>query len=155
MEPAVILGFVLVILGLVLLIVEVFTPGVFIIIPAIVSIILGALGMINPGFLFSWWAIATAIVVAVPVTAATLYVYRYLGSPEPPTTTITDTLVGLKGTVVITTVPGTLRGKVRIGSDVWSANSKTPISEGTKVEVTRSEGVHVFVEETETPEREC
>ncbi len=148
METAVAL--ILIILGLVLLIVEVFTPGIFMIIPGIVSIILGALGLVDPGFLFSWWAVVIAIVVAVPVTVATLYAYKYLGSPEPPTTTITDTLVGATGIVTVRTVPGTLKGKVRIGSDVWSANSESPISEGIRVKVMRSEGVHVFVEEDET-----
>jgi len=142
-------GLLLVILGLVLLIAEVFSPGIFLIIPAVVSIILGALGMADPKFLFSWWAVLTAIVVAIPVTVATLYAYRYLGRPEPPSTTITDTLVGQTGTVTVSTIPGTLKGKVRIGSDVWSANSERPIPEGTRVKVTRSEGVHVFIEEHE------
>ncbi len=141
------LGILLVIIGLVLLIVEVFTPGVFVIIPASVLIILGILGIIEPAFLLTWWAVLTAILVAVPVTILTLFAYRYLGSPEPPTTTITDTLVGKKGVVVVDTIPGTLKGKVRIDSDIWSANSVQPISKGTRVEVKRSEGVHVFVEE--------
>lgn len=141
------LGILLVIIGLVLLIVEVFTPGVFVIIPASVLIILGILGIIEPAFLLTWWAVLTAILVAVPVTILTLFAYRYLGSPEPPTTTITDTLVGKKGVVVVDTIPGTLKGKVRIDSDIWSANSVQPIPKGAGVKVKRSEGVHVFVEE--------
>jgi len=51
MEPATVIGLFFVILGLVLLIIEVFTPGVFMIIPAVVLIILGALGLVNPAFL--------------------------------------------------------------------------------------------------------
>ena len=147
MEPATVIGLFFVILGLVLLIIEVFTPGVFMIIPAVVLIILGALGLVNPAFLLSWWAVLVAILVAIPVTVGTLYAYRYLGRPEPPTTTITDTLVGKSGVVIIGTEPGTLKGKVRIDSDTWSANSVQPIPKGAAIRVVRSEGVHVFVEE--------
>ena len=88
-----------------------------------------------------------AVLVAIPVTVGTLYAYRYLGRPEPPTTTITDTLVGKSGVVIIGTEPGTLKGKVRIDSDTWSANSVQPIPKGAAIRVVRSEGVHVFVEE--------
>lgn len=149
MELAMVVALMFIILGLVLLIVEVFSPGVFIIIPGSILIILGALGLIDSDFLFSWWAILIAIVVAVPVTVITIYTYKYLGSPEPPSTTITDTLVGKTGIVVVDTVPDTLKGKVRISSDTWSAKSAEPISVGTKVKVIRSQGVHVFVEEME------
>lgn len=149
MEPATIVALLFIILGLVLLIAEVYSPGVFMIIPASVLIILGALGLINPDFLFSWLAVLVAIVVAIPVTMVTIYAYRFLGSPKPPSTTITDTLIGKTGTVIVDTVPGTLKGKVRISSDIWSAKSVNPISAGTKVKVVHSEGVHVFVEELE------
>lgn len=149
MELAMVVALMFIILGLVLLIVEVFSPGVFIIIPGSILIILGALGLIDSDFLFSWWAILIAIVVAVPVTVITICTYKYLGSPEPPSTTITDTLVGKTGIVVVDTVPDTLKGKVRISSDTWSAKSAEPISVGTKVKVIRSQGVHVFVEEME------
>ena len=72
MESAVVVALVLIVLGLVLLIIEATSPGVFMIIPASVLIILGALGLVSPDFLFSWWAILIAILVAVPVTAITI-----------------------------------------------------------------------------------
>lgn len=146
MESAVIVALVLIVLGLILLIVEATSPGVFMIIPASILIILGALGLVSPDFLFSWWAILVAIVVAVPVTAITIYFYKFLGKPQPPSTTITDTLVGTTGIVLVTTIPGSLKGKIKIGSDTWSANSNQPIEAGTRAKVVRSEGVHVFIE---------
>ncbi len=146
MESAVVVALVLIVLGLILLIVEATSPGVFMIIPASILIILGALGLVSPDFLFSWWAILVAIVVAVPVTAITIYFYKFLGKPQPPSTTITDTLVGTTGIVLVTTIPGSLKGKIKIGSDTWSANSNQPIEAGTRAKVVRSEGVHVFIE---------
>lgn len=146
MESAAIAALVLVVLGLVLLIIEATSPGVFMIIPASVLIILGALGLVSPEFLFSWWAILVAIVVAVPVTVITIYFYKFLGKTQPPSTTITDTLVGTTGIVLVTTIPGTIKGKIKIGSDTWSANSNQPIEAGAKARVVRSEGVHVFIE---------
>lgn len=136
----------LIIVGLVLLILEATMPGIFMIIPAVIFIIIGALGLLEPDLLFTWYAVALAIVVAIPVTLLTIYAYRFLGSPEPPSTTITDTLIGRSGVVIVETVPGTLKGKVRIDTDTWSANSEAPLKSGTRVKIVRSEGVHVFVE---------
>ena len=38
-----------------------------------------------------------------------------------------------------------MKGKVKIGGDLWSATSDEPIEEGTEVIVESSEGVHVHV----------
>lgn len=146
MELAMAFALLLIIVGLVLLILEATMPGIFMIIPAVIFIIIGALGLLEPDLLFTWYAVALAIVVAIPVTLLTIYAYRFLGSPEPPSTTITDTLIGRSGVVIVETVPGTLKGKVRIDTDTWSANSEAPLKSGTRVKIVRSEGVHVFVE---------
>ena len=37
------------------------------------------------------------------------------------------------------------RGKVKIGSTVWSATSDKVLEEGTRVEVVDAEGVHITV----------
>ena len=50
------------------------------------------------------------------------------------------------GTVVAATGPDSLKGKVRIGSDIWSARSDEPIEAGAEVVVVHAEGVHVKVE---------
>ncbi|MGI5964536.1 MAG: NfeD family protein [Candidatus Methanomethylophilaceae archaeon] len=149
MEPATVIAYILIILGIILLIAEAFTPGVFMVIPGTVFVILGVLGLFNADFLLSWYAVLVAVLVAAPVTILTIYVYRLLGKPEPPTTTVAESLLGSTGIVTVTTVPGTLKGKVKIGSDTWSARSDVPIEAGTKVRVVKSEGVHVFVEPEE------
>ncbi|MEA4977586.1 MAG: NfeD family protein [Methanomassiliicoccaceae archaeon] len=146
MELATAVALLFIIIGLIFLIVEATMPGVFMIIPAVIFIIIGGLGLFEPDLLFTWYAVALAIVVAIPVTLLTIYAYRFLGKPEPPSTTITDTLVGETGVVTVDTIPGTLKGKVRIGTDTWSANSEVPLRVGTRVKVIKSEGVHVFIE---------
>ena len=40
-----------------------------------------------------------------------------------------------------------IKGKVKIGSEIWSARSLEPIDEGKSVIVVSAEGVHVVVEE--------
>lgn len=136
---------VLIALGAVFLIIEAFSPGAFMVIPGLVLVILGVIGAACPDILLTWWALVIVIVVAVPVTLLTVKGYQRLARPEPPTTTVVDSLVGRTGVVITATVPGTMRGKVRIGNDVWSATSDEPIEEGVQVAVDSSEGVHVHV----------
>ena len=85
------------------------------------------------------------MLIAVPVTLVTLKAYQKLGKPEPPSTTVADSLVGREGIVTVDTDPETLKGKVRVGSDVWSARSSEPLEKGTEVIVESAEGVHVTV----------
>ncbi len=56
-----------------------------------------------------------------------------------------ESLIGKTGTVTVATEVGSMRGKVRIGSDTWSATSDEPIEAGETVVVESSEGVHVHV----------
>ena len=148
MDPTTI-ALILLILGAVLLIAEALSPGVFLVIPGAVLVILGIAGWISPDFLTTIYAPIVGVIVAVPVTAATLVLYKRLGRPEPPSTTVTDSLVGRTGKVIAPTSPDDLKGKVRIGSDIWSARSDVPISEGEEVVVVHAEGVHVKVERVE------
>ena len=78
-------------------------------------------------------------------SALTVKGYQRLAVPEPPTTTVADSLTGKVGVVTIATEVGNMKGKVRIGSDIWSATSDEPLEEGCKVVVEYSEGVHVHV----------
>ena len=55
--------------------------------------------------------------------------------------------MGREGIVTVPTDPDSLtKGKVRIGSDIWSATSDKPIKKDERVKVVSSEGVHVTVE---------
>ena len=139
------LAIIFVIAGAILLIAEAMTPGAFLLIPGTVLVILGIVGYIYPDFLYSTWSPLLALAVAVPVTLGTIKVYQFLARPEPPTTTVAESLVGKNGVVTVKTVPENIKGKVRIDTDVWSATSGEPIEKGTEVVVTESQGVHVKV----------
>ena len=89
--------------------------------------------------------LAIAIVLTIPVVIGTLILYKHLGGTEPPSTTVTGSLIGRSGVVTIETNPDNLKGKVKIGSDTWSADSDEVIEVGAEVTVVSSEGVHVHV----------
>ncbi len=144
MDPFLI-AIVLIIVGAIFLIVEGFSPGAFMVIPGTVLVILGVIGVFMPDIVLTLWSPVIALVVAVPVTILTIKAYQRLGEPIPPSTTVTGSLVGKTGTVTIATEVGSMRGKVRIGSDTWSATSDEPIEAGAEVVVLSSEGVHVHV----------
>jgi len=137
----------LVLAGVVLLVIEALSPGAFLLVPATILIIIGILGLIYPGLLFSYWSPIIAVVLFVPMTYVTIKVYQRLAPPAPPQTTVATSLVGQKGVVTRAVQPDSLTGKVRIDHDIWSATSTKEIKEGTQVVVKSSEGVHVTVEE--------
>ena len=136
---------IIIIVGAVMILIEAMNPGAFFIIPGTVLVIVGAIGYAVPDFLFSIYSPIVAVVLALPVTLITIKLYQILAKPVPPTTTVTDSLVGKKGKVITATDPNSLKGKVRIGMDIWSANSEEPIGEGEQVEVVAAEGVHITV----------
>jgi membrane-bound ClpP family serine protease len=146
------LGLIILIIGLILLGIEVATPGqTFMAIPGTVTVVLGILAMILGDVLFSqfWYAPVIAVLIAIPVTALTIWGYKKLSMGHPPTTTVGDSLIGRQGIVLTDSVPNSVKGKVRIGNTTWSAVSNEPIAAGEMVEVVASEGVHVQVEKIE------
>lgn len=136
---------ILIIIGAILVITEVFSPGAFIIVPGTVLIIVGIIGVLYPDFLFSWNSPLIAILVTLPITLVTIYGYQRLAMPAPPTTTVTESLLGREGTVIVETNPDSLRGKIRIGTDTWSASSNEPIEAGAEAVVVSASGVHVRI----------
>ncbi|MCL1979208.1 MAG: NfeD family protein [Methanomassiliicoccaceae archaeon] len=148
MDPATI-AIILMIIGLILLIIEALTPGFFAVIPGTVLVAMGIIGYFVEDFFTSWYLVPAALVVTLAVTAITIKGYQYLAKPEPPTTTVVDSLIGEEGIVETEVKPGNLRGKVKIGSDSWSATSEVVIKVGTEVVVYDAEGVHVKVRQKE------
>jgi len=144
MDPVTI-AIILMIVGLVLLIIEALTPGFFAVIPGAVLVVVGVLGYFLDGYFESPYLIITVIVVTLAVSFITIKVYQILAKPEPPTTTVVDSLIGREGTVTSDVKPGNLKGKVKIDSDTWSATSEELIKTGTAVVVYDAEGVHVKV----------
>lgn len=144
MEAATV-ALIIIIIGAILILLEALSPGAFIVIPGTVLVIVGIIGYVVPDFLFSINAPIVALVLAIPITLITIKMYQLLARPVPPTTTVTDSLVGKRGKVTAVTSPGNLKGKVRIGMDIWSADSDEQIEIGETVEVVSAEGVHVTV----------
>jgi membrane protein implicated in regulation of membrane protease activity len=147
MTISAILALAFVIIGVIMLLAEAASPGSFILVPATVLLVLGAIGLVSPDWLLSWWAPLAAVIVLVPTTIITIKLYQRLAPPVAPETTVATSLVGMKGVVTSKVVPNDLKGKVRIDHDTWSATSTNTIPVGKMVVVKSSEGVHVFVEE--------
>jgi membrane protein implicated in regulation of membrane protease activity len=143
------IGLIFVIVGVVLLIIEATSPGFFVAIPATVLMVLGGIGMVVPGFFLTFWSPFVAIVVAVPATIITMKAYQRLSPPAPPTTTVGHSLIGKHGIVQVPIIPNTIKGKVNIENQIWSATSDHPIEEGAMVEIVQSKGVHVIVREVQ------
>ncbi|MCL2032560.1 MAG: NfeD family protein [Methanomassiliicoccaceae archaeon] len=140
------IAIILMIAGLILLIIEALTPGFFAVVPGAVLVVVGVLGYFVGGFFDTWYLlVASVIIVTVVVTVGTIKLYQMLARPEPPTTTVVDSLIGREGVVMTDVKPGNLKGKVRIGSDSWSATSDNVIKTGAEVVVYAAEGVHVKV----------
>lgn len=149
METEQVVALVILVIGLLLIIAEAISPGAFLVIPGTSLAIVGIIGFIIPGFLFSVASPIAAIVIALPVTLITIKAYQLLSKPAPPTTTVNESLKGRIGTVVRDTDPDNIKGKVRVGSDTWSATSDVPIESGTEVLVVDAEGVHLIVKKKE------
>jgi inner membrane protein len=147
MELGVWFGLGFIVLGTLMLLFELHAPGMFLIVPATVLMVLGVLGILFPDSLFTWWAPIAAVIVLVPTTFLTIKLYQRLSPPAPPVTTVATSLVGMKGMVTTDVYPHTLRGKVEIEHDTWSATSDSLIPVGKRVVVVSSEGVHVVVKE--------
>ncbi|OGS41988.1 MAG: hypothetical protein A3K67_02225 [Euryarchaeota archaeon RBG_16_62_10] len=135
------------IIGILMLLAELSSPGSFILVPASVLIIFGGIGLVYPEWVFNWWSPLVAVVIGVPMTVIAIKMYQKLAPPAPPETTVATSLVGTTGLVEAEVKPDSLKGKVRIDHDTWSATSDTVIPVGRKVVVKSSEGVHVKVEE--------
>ena len=140
------LGVALVIIGLLMLVAEVHAPGFFIAVPGTMLLVLG-IALLAIGNVDIYTALALMAIGAAISIAFTLWFYGRIGRPEPPTTTTPDKLVGTRGKVIKKVEPDSLRGKVRIGSEIWSATSKVEIPEGATIVVRGAEGVHLIVEE--------
>ncbi len=140
------LGITLVIIGLILLIWEVHMPGFFIAVPGTIMIVLGVCMM----FMENLDVLLTSILIVISAIFAsifTLLFYRHLGKPQPPETTTVEKLVGKMGVVVKKIEPNSIKGKVKIDGEVWSATAGKEIDVGKKVIVVGGEGVHLYVKE--------
>lgn len=143
-------GITLVAIGVGLFAFELVHPGAFLLIPASILLAAGALYLFAAPLLLSTiYGPAIVVVVALGAALATIPYYRWVAPTHQPLSTTTDSLTGEVGVVIAPIVPDTIKGKVRIRSEIWSAKADRPIPEGTKVRVLRGEGVSVTVQPLE------
>jgi inner membrane protein len=149
-DPAI--GVTLVIAGIVLLAFELVHPGALLIIPGSILLVAGFLYLFLPNYLLDSYIGPVAIVVAAIVGALVeIPYYRWVAPTHRPLSTTSGGLVGDEAIVVADIVPNTLKGKVRVRSEVWSARSNVPIPVGARVRIVHGEGVSVSVEPIEPP----
>ncbi|MGP8074716.1 MAG: NfeD family protein [Thermoplasmata archaeon] len=146
------IGILLVIAGIVLLAFELVHPGALLFIPGSVLLVAGFLYLFFPTYLLDSAVGPVAILVAAVVaTAVEIFYYRWVAPTHNPLSTTTSGLVGEEAVVIAPIIPDTLRGKVRVRSEIWSARAPVPIPVGTRVRIVQGEGVSVLVETIEPP----
>lgn len=145
-------GILLIVVGIVLLAFELVHPGALLLIPGSILLVAGLLYLILPSVLLDS-AIGPIAIVIAAVIAALIEIpyYRWVAPTHRPLSTTSGGLVGDEAIVIAPIVPGTLKGKVRVRSEVWSARSTMPIAAGTRVRIVHGEGVSVSVEPLEPP----
>ncbi len=141
------IGITIVLAGAVLFTIELFHPGALLIIPGTILLVGGVLYLLIPDVLLD--SIVGPLVVlaaALVATGVTILYYRWLAGTHKPLSTTSSGLIGEEGVVIADIVPDTLRGKVRVRSEIWSARGSAPIPVGTRVRIVHGEGVSVTVE---------
>lgn len=147
-------GLTIFLIGIALLVLELAQPGYFIGVPGTVGVIVGGIQMFWPELLKG--NIITAFVV-VPVVAGVatwgsiVFYKRFAPAVAPPETLSSDAFIGKTGHVVFRVEPNNMKGKVKVGSIVWSATSDTEIAPGEPIRVRKVDGVHLIVEPDATP----
>ena len=139
------LGLVLIVVGVILLIVEMATPGFFIALPGSVFLLIGIMIYYVPWIWSTPWGIVIAVVVTICMSALVIGIYKQLGRGHKVLTPSVGTMAGKEALVMEDLVPGDLSGKVKVGTETWSATSDEPIPSGKEVVVVKGEGVHLIV----------
>ncbi len=143
------IGVLLAIIGIVLLALELVHPGALLFIPGSILLVAGFFYLFFPTYLDTAVGPILIVVVAAIATVIELFYYRWVAPVHHPLSTTVDSLVGEDAVVTVEVVPDTLRGKVRVKSEVWSARSSVRIPVGAHVRVVSGEGVSVSVEPVE------
>jgi inner membrane protein len=146
------IGIVLCAGGIILLAFELVHPGALLFIPGSIILVAGFLYLFFPTYLLDSAVGPVAILAAaVFATVVEIVYYRWVAPTHRPMSTTSGGLVGEEAIVVVPIVPDTLKGKVRVRSEIWSARASVPIPAGARVRVVQGEGVSVAVELLEPP----
>lgn len=145
-------GVALIVVGLILFGVELIHPGALLLVPGSIILMAGVLYIFFPATLLQTPYGALAILLAAIVGALVqIPFYRWVAPNHRPMTTTSGGFTGEVGIVVAPIDPNTMRGKVRIGSEVWTARADRAIPSGTRVKVVSGEGVSLLVVPSEEP----
>ncbi len=145
-------GILLVVIGLALLASELVHPGALLFIPGSILLMSGFLYLFFPTYLLDSVVGPIAIVAAALLAVVVeIFYYRWVAPNHWPISTTSRGLVGHEGIVLVPIVPDTLKGKIRINSEVWSARGSRAIPVGTRVRVVEGQGVSLTVEPVESP----
>ena len=147
-----VLGIAIVAGGFAVLAIELTHPGAFLMVPAVTMIVAGFLLIFLPDtFLNSSIGPIAVAIAAAAAGIITIPYYRWVAPVHRPMSTTPTSLEGETAIVIAPVVPDTISGKVRVGSEVWSASSDAPIPAGTHVRVLGGEGVSLRVAPLPTP----
>tara|TARA_B100000809_G_scaffold51407_1_gene46631 strand:- start:599 stop:1048 length:450 start_codon:yes stop_codon:yes gene_type:complete len=146
MELGASLGYAFILLGILLFVIETFQPGFLLAVPATVLLVLGLLMIVAPSIVDSWMALPIILIVGGVTFYFTLKFYQSLAPPDSPPIGSLRVHIGKEAKVIKAVVPGTIKGKVRLGTIEFRASSSTDISEGSLVKVIDVDGIHFVVE---------
>ncbi len=141
------IGITLVVAGIALFAVELVHPGALLLIPGSILLVAGFLYLFLPNVLLDSYVGPVVVIVAAIIGALVeIPYYRWVAPVHRPMSTTSAGLVGSEGIVIAPVVPNTLRGKVRVNSEIWSARADQEIPTGTRVRVIHGEGVSITVQ---------
>ncbi len=146
------IGITMVVVGIALLAFELIHPGALLIIPGSILLAAGFLYLFLPNVLLDSY-IGPVVVIVVAIGGALIEIpyYRWVAPVHRPMSTTSGGLVGEEAIVIAPVEPNTLRGKVKVRSEVWSARADQPIPVGTRVRIVHGEGVSVTVQPIAPP----
>lgn len=134
-------------LGCFLLFMELAHPGALLFLPASVLLAAGIIYIAFPsGVLLTPIGLTVILLVAVGSGLAEIPYLRWVAPTHHPMSTTAAGLEGENAVVTVAVIPNTLKGKVRVRTQIWSATANIPIPAGTTVRVVKGEGVSLTVE---------
>ena len=145
MTPAVEIWWIWIAAGIVLAVVEIIVPGVFIIPFTIGAATAGVLAYFGHGPAVQWTAFGAVSGVLLPLA---LVITKRIMKRIPPATG-SNRMIGMRGPVTIAVDNRKNKGHVRLGGEIWRAESEMggDIPVGIVVEVTAVKGIRVVVRE--------
>jgi membrane protein implicated in regulation of membrane protease activity len=142
-DVSILVGALIIVIGFVMLLADIAHPGLFLLIPAAVLVAAGLILLLAPDVFYTNTVAAVLVIMAAGAGGAViaLPVYSKLAPRHAPLASTIETLTGLTARVVTSVEPNSMKGKVRVRGEVWSATADRTIPEGSDVEIIGGEGI--------------